>query len=386
MTVHGQGRWGDSVALLEGQPVFVFGAIEGEEVRVEVVKRRRQRVVARVVEVLAPSPHRVTPPCPYFGPCTGCQWQHIEYTHQLELKRRAVVQALEQSGGLADPPVAPTLPSNQTFGYRNHARFTVDSKGRLGFVNRETRRFVEIDRCLIMHPAINQLLAQLQGKCGETTQLSIRYGVNTGEFLIQPRLRSPQIDLPTGQTHYHERVGGHTFRIASPAFFQVNTQQVEVLVRVLREGLRLEGQGLLVDAYAGVGTFAVLLASYVQRVVAIEESPPAVEDARANAADLPNVQFILGRTEEVLGRLDQRPDAVVVDPPRKGCLPGALEALARLAPPRLAYVSCDPHTLARDLRSLVGGGFSLESVQPIDMFPQTHHVECVAILTHQGAA
>jgi 23S rRNA (uracil1939-C5)-methyltransferase len=234
---------------------------------------------------------------------------------------------------------------------------------------------------MIMHPGINQILSQLQGHAGETSQLSVRYGINTGDFLIQPTLKTAEVSLPTGQTHYREQVRGREFRVASPSFFQVNVEQLGRMVDLVRERLGLTGSELIVDAYAGVGTFAILLAPYAKRIIAIEDSPAAVEDAKANGQGLDNVEFRLGKTENALRYLGERPDAVILDPPRKGCHPSAIEALESLAPPRVVYVSCDPETLGRDLKMLCSRVFHLENVQPADMFPQTHHVECLATLS-----
>ena len=238
-----------------------------------------------------------------------------------------------------------------------------------------------------MDPWINGALASLSGRCQETSQLSIRYGVNTGEWLIQPRLLSMGIPMATGQTHYHEAVDGRRYRIASPSFFQVNTPQAQAMAECIRGMLGLEGSEVLVDAYAGVGTFAGLLASQVARVIAIEESAAALRDAQANLADLPNVEFRQARVEAVLSSLEPRPDVVLVDPPRVGCHPRALEALCELAPHQVVYVSCEPKALARDLQHLAAGPFRVEQVQPIDLFPQTHHIECIAtlVLAEEGS-
>ena len=375
------GRLGEATCVVEGHRVFVFGAIPGEEVIAEVFRERRHYVAARVLEVVEPSPHRVDPPCPYFGPCTGCQWQHVDYDAQLRYKSDAVIDALQRVGGFANPPVEAIVPSPDQLGYRNHARFTVGEHGSLGFVNRETRQHVTVDECMLMDPGVNQVLQQLQGRCDETTQLSVRWGVNTDDYLVQPTLKSPDVPIATGQKTYAESLRGRTFRIASPSFFQVNIRQLEQLVDLVREGLRLSGNETLVDAYAGVGTFALLLAPYAKRIIAIEDSPAAVEDAKANADGLPNVEFLQGRTEEALPQLQASPDGVILDPSRKGCHPSALKSLAALKPRRVVYVSCDPATLARDLKILCRDVFFLESVTPVDMFPQTHHVECVAVLT-----
>ncbi|MBM3946415.1 MAG: septum formation protein Maf [SAR202 cluster bacterium] len=230
-----------------------------------------------------------------------------------------------------------------------------------------------------MDSGINRVLKALQGKGAETSQMSVRYGVSTGDLLVQPRLRDPALTVATGQTSYRDEVLGSRFRIASPSFFQVNTRQTERLVTLLRALVKPD-MGLLVDAYAGVGTFSVLLAPIARRVVAIEESVSAVKDAEHNAAGLDNVTFLLGKTEHILARMTERPDVLVLDPPRAGCRPEALEAVVRLRPKRLLYVSCDPETLGRDLRVLLSGPYRLSALVPLDMFPQTHHIECVAVL------
>ncbi len=395
LTLESWGRLGEAMAWRGGLPVFVFGGIPGERVLAEVVRVHRKYASATVTEVLEASPGRVSPPCPYFGECTGCQWQHLDYDTQLAVKREKVIDALVRVGGFSfdadGETVAETLPSANRYGYRNHARFTVSRQGGvLGFVNRETRRFVRVDQCMLMRPSVNAVLEQLQDRCQETTQLSIRAGAVGPEtpdgFLVQPTLFNPAITVATGQKRYVETVEESRFLVSSPSFFQVNVEQASKAAGVVREGLSLGPDDVLLDAYTGVGTFAVLLAPFVSRVIAVEESSAAVADARENAAGAPSVEFVLGRTENVLGELTVRPDAVLLDPPRSGCQPQALASLIELAPPRLAYVSCDAETLARDLKILCAGGFSIDRVVPIDMFPQTHHVECVALLHWKGAA
>ena len=384
LDLNGMGRLGEATAVDGDKQVFVMRGIPGETVVAEIVSEHRRHVTAQVVEVLEPSPHRVAPPCPHFGPCTGCQWQHVAYEHQLELKRRKVCDALERIADLPQVHVDPTLASPQPLGYRNHARLTVsrDQSGRLGFVNRATLQWVEVNECLIMAPEINQAIAALQGRVAETTQLSLRWGINTGSWMLQPSFRDPQVPLPSGQNQYEESLLGHTFQVSSPSFFQVNTRQAEQMAQLVRQGLALTGQELVVDAYAGVGAFAVLLAGEARRVVAIEESPAALEDARRNTADTPNVELRRGKVETVLGELaGEGVDAAVLDPPRAGCHPAALAALITAAPRRVAYVSCNPETLARDLKILTGGPYRIERVQPVDMFPQTHQVECIALLS-----
>ncbi len=383
LTLDEMGPLGDTIAQFEGEPINVFGGIVGEEVVARIVRYRRRRkhyVSAMVTEVVTPSPHRVVPPCPYFGPCTGCQWQHIDYERQLEMKREIVQGEIAAYESLAGVDVFSPRPGPKEFGYRNHARFNIRDQGTLGFVNRITRRFVRIDRCMLMDDGVNDVLSDLQGNVAETTQLSIRYGVNTDDFLVQPTLQDPDIPVASGQKHYREELMGRPFRVASPSFFQVNTAQTEEMVEMVRERLRLSGDEVLVDAYSGVGTFAVLLAPHVGRVVAIEESDAAMKDAAVNTLGIDNLEYRLGKTEEVLAELEGDVDALVLDPPRAGCHPDTLASVVRLRPRRTAYVSCDPVTLARDLDVLAQAGFGVESVEPVDMFPQTHHIECIATI------
>ena len=374
------GRLGSAMAHLDDKVVFVFGGIPVEEVVAKVIAERRNYIAAEVVEILKPSPERVKPPCIYFGNCTGCQFQHINYEFQIKLKQQFLLDSLQRVGGFIEPYVLETIPSPKIYGYRNHARFTIGNEGALGFINRESRAFIPIDQCMIMESGINEIMGRLQGSCSETSQLSIRYGVNTGEFLIQPILNNKTLDIPTGQKHYKESIRKQIFQIASPSFFQVNIQQLDTMVEIIKEAIQLSGSEVIVDAYAGVGTFAILLAPYAGKIIAIEDSSAAIHDAKINSANFTNVEFILGKTEELLCALDEKPYAVILDPSRKGCHIKTLQALHLLKPQKIVYISCDPNTLARDLKILCAEGFYLERVQPIDMFPQTHHVESISIL------
>ena len=282
-------------------------------------------IVDRVLEA---SPDRVTPRCGYCGPCSGCQWQHIAYPTQLRFKRETIQECLSRYDSLDGVDVLPALPAPTEFYYRNHARFTVRMGGQLGFSNRITRRFVRIESCMLMDPVINAALAEFQDKSSETTNMSLRVGANTADLLVQPTFQNPEIGIPSGQTHYTERMMGRDLRVASPSFFQVNTAQAENLVRLVRDGLELIESDILVDAYAGVGVFAILLSPYVRRAIAIEESASAVQDGKLNADGLDNIEFVQIKTEEALAdlveicRLDSTPDAVILDPPRTG-LPSA---------------------------------------------------------------
>jgi 23S rRNA (uracil1939-C5)-methyltransferase len=380
------GPRGDASTLDEhGKPIYVAWGIPGERVVARIYKRGRHSSSADTVEILRASPHRVTPPCPLFGHCNGCQLQHIAIEYQLVLKRQMVVTQLARFGGFVDPPVPETIAAPDPWHYRNHARFTVRG-GRLGYVRRHRRQFFEVPRCLIMEESINEVLARLQGRL-DTTQCNVRVGAEPGSISIQPKLGLD--DIESGQTHVQERLGGREFRVSNAAFFQVHRAQAERMIELVRDAVLEVGARTVVDAYAGVGTFAALLAPHVEKVIAIEESGPAVRDAEHNIAGLDNVELSLGRTELVLAQLAddeaRTVDAIVLDPPRAGCLGPALDAVLRLRPRVVVYVSCDPATLARDLRILCDGGYTLVRVQPLDMFPHTVHVECVATL-HENQA
>jgi 23S rRNA (uracil1939-C5)-methyltransferase len=373
---------GAAIGREDGRIVFAEYGIPGEDVLVAIEKDRKDHSLGRVIEVRTASPERVDPPCPYFGICGGCQWQHIRYEYQLVLKQAVVRQQLRRIGKFDDPPVLPTVPSPQPYGYRNHARFSVDGKGNLGYISRPGHgyRFLRIDRCLIMHPAINEVLRRLQERAHVKHQLMVRYGVNTGELLVHPDVSAIDPTIPSGQPAYHESLLGHRFRISASSFFQTNTAVAERLIQLVLERIAPTGNEVVVDAYAGVGTFAAFLAPRVARVIGIEESPSAVSDAQVNLDPFDNVEYVQAKVEHVLGKLAVRPDVVILDPPRVGCAPEALTGVLMLRPARLIYVSCDPATLARDLRKLVDGGYRLLDVTPLDMFPQTYHIESVATL------
>ncbi len=383
------GELGDATAEFEGQSINVAGGLPGERViaRVYRYRRRRKDVVSGIVsKVIEASADRVAPRCGYCGPCSGCQWQHIAYPAQLRFKRDTIRERIARYESLSRVGVLPALAAPKEYYYRNHARFTVRMGGQLGFSNRITRRFVRVEHCMLMDPAINGALTEFQDKAAETTNMSLRVGANTGDLLAQPTFQNPDIGVPSGQAHYMERMMGRELRVASPSFFQVNTAQAENLVHLVRNGLELSESDALVDAYAGVGVFAILLSPHVGRAIAIEESASAVQDGKLNAEGLSNVEFVQLKTEEALSDLveicglDGAPEAVILDPPRSGCHPQAIESLLALRPRRVAYVSCDPPSLARDLDLLARGGYEIDYIQPVDMFPQTYHVESVTIL------
>ena len=377
---------GLAVAEVDGAPATIAGAIPGERLSTRVVKVYRDRVATRVEKISARSQHRVDPECRYFGECSGCQWQHIDYGEQLAIKRSAVAAALDAYETLRDVEVLDTLPSPKRYGYRNHARFTVGRGGEngiAGYMNADSRRFVRIDECMIMDDRINQTLTRLQGRLDRMTQFSIRVGTNTSDTIVQPLLPAEIQDVESGRQRYIEKVRDATFQVAASSFFQVNTDQLAQVVDEVVGMVELDGTDTLVDLYCGVGTFARLLAPFVHQVIGIEESASAVADARVNCSDVDNVAFIEAKAEYAAAELvetGQTVDVAIVDPPRIGCAQEALDALRKLAPRRIMMVSCNPITMARDLDALCRSRFKLVSVRPVDMFPQTRHVESLALL------
>src|SRR5579859_3177310 len=399
--------------LPDGRVVFVPRTLPGEMALVHVQQDRRDFARAELATLERSAPGRVEPLCPYFSAgCGGCSWQHAEYALQLQLKQQVVADQLRRLGHFVDAAdvVRPAIGMVDPWHYRNQARFTVGRRfGELCFTYRATHRLLRVDHCWILQPAINATLEALQGRLSSLGrrihQVSIRVGANTGELLVAPALpEAPEVE--SGQPFFEEELLGYRFRLQSPSFFQVNTRRelrplpaatstawlplpdeglsmAELLALLVIDRLQPEPSHVIVDAYSGVGTFALLMAPLVREVIGIEEARSAVRDANYNGRDVPNARFVQARTEVVLPsmELDQRVDGVVLDPARVGCHPDVLDALLSLRPRRLVYVSCDPSTLARDLRILVDGGYTLHEVQPLDMFPQTYHIENVATLT-----
>ena len=395
---------GAALGRHEGRVIFVPYALPGETARVEITEDKGRYAFARLVEVLEPSPDRVAPPCPYFGltGCGGCQWQHAAYEAQLRFKAKIVADQLMRIGSIAEPRVHPTLPDGSGWAYRNHAQFHPAPGGGLGFQGVSVGRprgVVTGDECPILHPLLSELYGALDFDLPGLLRLSLRAGTETGETMLifemeddlPPSLES---DLPVscvlllsdglhanliGNNHITEIVAGRAYRISAPSFFQVNTPQSAQLVRLVTEYLDLRGGETVLDGYCGVGLFTAHLAERAGLVIGVELAPAAVADLLENTAEFDNVEVIEGSVEAVLPDLDVPLDAAVVDPPRAGMDRFALDALVARQPARVVYVSCDPATLARDAKRLTRAGYRLVEVQPVDMFPQTYHVESVAL-------
>ncbi len=443
VTVHGLGSSGEGVARYEGLTIFVPGGAPGDRLLARVQEVKRNYARAALVQVLEPSPDRVTPVCPVAGECGGCPLQHIAYEAQLRLKRQQVVDALERLGKLSGVTVHPTLGMAEPWEYRNKAQFPVGWRaGRViaGFFAPGTHRIVDIERCAIQHPVANRILAavkELAGRYGvpiydEGTHTGVlrhvlaRVGRRTGEAMAVLVTNGPE--FPHGRTIARElmaripelvsvvqninpvrtnvvlgresrvlagrdsitdSIGDLEFSISPVSFFQVNPAQTEVLYGKALEYAGLTGSETVIDLYCGIGTISLFLARQCREVIGVEWVEEAVEDARENAArnGIRNVRFIAGDAAVEMPRLAAegvRADVVVLDPPRKGCEEPVLEAIAQMAPRRVVYVSCNAASLARDLGRLAGMGYRTVEVQPVDMFPHTAHVECVARVEREG--
>ncbi len=409
-----------------GRVVFVPYGIAGELVTVEIVEEKKGYARGRLVEILQPSPARIVPRCPHFGPptlprspvplspprseeeieraskrergCGGCQWQHIAYESQLVFKANIVREQFARIGKIPDAPVREALGMSEPWDYRNNVQFQLDGQGQLCFRAWESHRLVPIKECYIQHPTVYEMFKTMELEGADYAGVTLRAGTTTGQkiILLEGRDEEPPeiaVDEPisivyltpdgdeislVGREAIHEQLRGRLFRISPQSFFQVNTAMAERLIDLVEGYLAPRSTDVLLDAFGGVGTFGLLLAPRVARVIEIESSPSAVEDARANAVEFTNVELREGSVEEVLPRLAPRVDIAVADPPRAGIAPRALDALIAQAPRAFAYVSCDPATLARDARRLLDGGYRLVEVQPVDLFPQTYHIETVS--------
>ena len=394
---------GSALGRHQGQVIFVPYTIPGETVRVEVVESRTRWARARLVEILEASPHRVEPLCPYFGVdrCGGCHFQHMAYEAQAEFKGAVVADQLARIGGLDDANVQDIIGAAEPWGYRNHVQFSLTPEGQLGFLTADTHRVIAVKECLILDPLLDDLWSALDMEWPQLHRLSLRCGSATGDLLAAFELDHYEdfdidVDFPVscvllladgeavvlmGNAYLTEHVAGRDYRISAGSFFQVNTAGAEALIALVDDYLAPTQDDLLVDLYCGVGLFGLALAERVGRVIGIESDPIAAADFRHNARGLEQVDLLEGKTQAVLPRIKETVDLLVLDPPRSGAGEKVAGEVARLAPRRIAYVSCDPATLSRDARRLSECGYRLDVVQPIDLFPQTYHVESIALFS-----
>ena len=443
VTIDNYGHSGEGVGKVAGKPVFVQGAMAGERVCIAYTERKKTFSRARVTRLMTTSPERVTPQCAIYESCGGCQLQHMSYAEQLRFKRQSVVNAIERIGGMSKELVGAIVPAVLTTYYRNKMQLPVQASADglvAGFFAQGSHSVIDMQQCVIQHRGNNEIarvvrqIATQLGlepynevmRTGWLRHIVGRIGVNTNQWMLiivttsKDFAQSAQFisavtkqlpDLKTiiqnvnaddtnvifgredivlwGSPTIRERICGLEFEIAARSFFQVNSTQVEQLYSIALEQAGLTSADVLLDAYCGAGTIGLTFARRCARVVGVDIIAPAIDNARRNALlnNITNTEYHCGDITALLPALieSEHPTVVVVDPPRTGCAESELVIYRDvLKPRRIVYVSCNPATLARDVKILCSSGeYTCASVTPVDMFPQTFHVESVTILNRK---
>ena len=428
--IHGLGSSGEGVGKFDGLAIFVEGALPDEEILVEIETLKKNYAVGRLVEIVKASSERAEPFCPLYKDCGGCQLQHLSYAAQLSRKRQQVVDAIERIGKLGGVEIFETLGMDNPLRYRNKMQFPVGKNLQIGCFARGSHKIIDTSSCLIQNELNDKILAAVRNVAkkfnlqpydedthrGFLRHVMGRVGCN-GEFMIVlvtatknfpneknfvrallkeiPNVTSIQQNVQTfrnnvilgretkilyGKPTIHDKIGKLTFNISARSFFQVNTTQAEVLYKTALDFAELHGHETIIDAYCGTGTISLFMARKARKVIGVEVVSSAVADAKKNAREnnIRNAEFIVGNAVKVIPKLFEPVDVVVVDPPRAGCDKKVLETFAAMKPEKIIYVSCNPATLARDLKILDDLGYRAKKIQPVDMF--TSHVESVAQL------
>jgi 23S rRNA (uracil1939-C5)-methyltransferase len=409
---------GYGVARVDGKVLFIPHSVTGDKAWIKIIEKKKNYSIGKLIHLIEPSPWRVNPPCAFFGQCGGCQWQHINDSIQTNLKEEILKEILKRLGGLKETPPITAAPSPHPYGYR--ARVQLKAKGEaMGYYQERSHRIVDIDHCPIAHPLVNQMISSLRKappsffrmeeieinvspEEGKGILILHRLSLHQGmkhfvkEFLqTHPILKGIAVMRKKGLTLFGDPYLNFTIslnqwgeksvlrlRTSPESFFQVNLRQNEKLIQTVLEFSDVNEGERVLDLYAGVGNFTLPLAIASKEVWGIEESRGAVEDARFNAErnGIKNCNFIHGRVEDILKHWRrERPDLIILDPPRTGCK-AVLDQVVRLKPNKIVYTSCEPTTFARDLRLFSERGYRLQRLALIDMFPQTYHMEVVALL------
>lgn len=430
--VHG----GHGLARQEGRVIFIPEVLPGETVQAEVREVKKDVAFARLIEVLHPSPHRIVPPCNIYSECGGCQIQHIHDSNQAEIKSALIREALQRVGHLKEINLQPMIPSPSAYGYRTRTQLKVrhlpagqagvNQQIRLGFYREGSHQHVPVEECLVLHPELNKVLKPLEQALSEerfraivlssvhlhlsaaTRQLLIRLLLSrragshppqdfkeTGEALynrlrdeittlvglvLSPRLEAREV---FGKDFIEEQFGGYRYRISDGAFSQINPDAADLLIQEVIRLADLTGNERVLELHCGIGTMSLPIATHSTHLRGVDANRIAIEDARFNAEanQVQRVEFLCTDAEQGLRQClaeGQKYDRLVLDPPREGLSKTAIDLIAQLAPSKMIYVSCEMATLARDVRRFCDHGYRLGRLQPVDMFPQTAHVELVA--------
>jgi len=433
---------GNGVAKVDGYPLFVPNCLPGEKAKIKVVKVNKGYGFGRLIELYEESPDRVEPDCPIYKECGGCQLQHLSYPGQMKAKHKQVQEVLTRIGKLENVVVHPVLGMENPWKYRNKAQVPVgEREGGLiaGFYQKRSHDIIDMEACLIQQEKNDKIIQSVKRICekygvqayneqthkGNLRHIMARYGIQTGEIMVVLITRTPNLpnqkqiiqeiidsnpDIKSivqninskrtnvifgdetkvlwGDEFIYDYIGKIKFAISARSFYQVNPEQTKVLYDQALKYAGLNGEETVIDAYCGIGTISLFLAQKAKKVYGVEIVPEAIEDAKRNAKlnGIENVEFAVGEAEKVIPKWYEdgvKADVLVVDPPRKGCDETLLQTIMEMKPEKVVYVSCNPATLARDLRILEDGGYTTVEVQPVDMFPQTMHCEAVALLVRE---
>lgn len=431
---------GNGVGKIDGYPLFVPHGLPGEEAEVKVVKVNKNFGFGKLLKVIKSSPQRVEPPCDVYYKCGGCQLQHMSYVMQLEMKQNQVKNVMRKIAHMEHVPVHSTIGMEDPWRYRNKISIPVGERdGELitGFYQKRSHHIIEdMDTCVIqdevndrMVEAVRRIADRLGIRAydekkdrGVLRHIMVRTGRATNDTMIvlvtrtdklphqeqlikeltetYPHVKSIVHNINNKQTnvilgrktkviwgeeYIYDTIGDIRFAISAKSFYQVNPPQTKKLYDKALEYAEIEPNDIVIDAYCGIGTISLFLAQKAKKVYGVEVVPEAISDAKMNAKlnGITNAEFVVGEAEKVMPwwkAQGLRPDVIVVDPPRKGCEVDFLQAMIDMKPKKIVYVSCNPSTLARDLKILDEGGYETKEVQPVDMFPQTNHVECCVLL------
>lgn len=387
--------------LPDGRAIFVPFGLPGEHVRVELTEDKKNFARGKLLELLTASSERIVPKCKHFGKCGGCHYQNLPYEKQLQAKTEILRDQLQRIGKIEIPSVSQMVPSPLEWNYRNHVQFHLTAEGKVGFMNAKGNSTLPIEECYLPETGINAFWPELQFESNKDVErVSLRAGQDEELMVVleseDPETPELEIEADVSVVHLFDEhavviagqdnlifnILGQDFRVSAASFFQVNTKMAEKIVEHLISKLPVSASTTLLDVYCGVGLFSKFFATKCQQVIGIETSESACEDFAFNLDEFDNVELYEGAAEEILpglaGRLDSSTFAIV-DPPRAGIEKHALDAIISIKPQFIAYVSCDPSTLARDAARLTNGGYRLMEVTPFDLFPQTYHIESISI-------
>lgn len=439
MIVDNLGSNGEGIGKIAGYTIFVEGALPEEEIEVKIIKTKKNYGFGKLVKILKPSSERIEPVCEIFNKCGGCDIQHLSYERQLEYKKQKVEDALSRIGEIVDVKVENTIGMDNPYNYRNKVQLPVGgTKGiiDIGFYAKRSHRIIETTSCHLQDKENEEIINIIKAymmennvrpydeknhkglirhivtrKSNKDGSINITIVINGNKLpnqdLLINRLSSldnikgiclninkektnvifgQEIKTIWGQDYIIDSISDIEYKITPKSFYQVNPKQTKILYEKALEYADLDGDEIVWDAYCGIGTITLFLAKKAKKVYGVEIVEEAINDAIENARlnDINNVEFFIGKAEEIITKKYKEEniiaDVIVVDPPRKGCDEALLNTIIKMEPKKLVYVSCDPATLARDLKILVTNGYKVMKVQPVDMFPQTVHVETVCLL------